>query len=153
MYKDIYEEANRNLEDAAQVSGISISKFRNLLISEIGMSVMEYKKSNTILYKKLQKARDISRIERKELRHSNREYNAMEDLGNALVSQLKNLQPICTKKVKPIIKDKTVGIIQISDTHFNEEVNLPFNKYNWDIASSRLKSHVEQSILHFRGND
>jgi len=150
MYKDIYEEANRRLEGAAKRLGVSVFKFRELLQDEIGMSVKDYKKANTNLSKKVQKQMDTMRIERKELRHDTRTCNAMESLGKAILTELKKEKTEC-KRVKEVkLKGKAVGIIQITDTHFNEEVNLPFNKYNWDIASSRLRTHILMSVEEFK---
>ena len=46
--------------------------------------------------------------------------------------------------------NKAVGVIQFSDVHFNELVNLEHNKYDFSVASSRCKLFVDKAIKYFK---
>ncbi len=46
-----------------------------------------------------------------------------------------------------------VGVVVISDTHFNELISTPVNKYDFEIASKRLKKLAEISKKTFEQNN
>jgi predicted phosphodiesterase len=90
-----------------------------------------------------------NRIERK----SFREYARIE---NAVAKYTKRLSQIFDKyKLTAYTKkhkedSKAVGVIQFSDVHFNELVNLPHNKYDFSVASARCKQFVDQATKYFK---
>jgi len=43
-----------------------------------------------------------------------------------------------------------VGVVQISDTHFNELVSLPHNNYDFKVASKRLKHYINRAKQIFK---
>jgi predicted phosphodiesterase/predicted transcriptional regulator len=86
-----------------------------------------------------QKAQDKARIARKTLRESSRIDNAIEEYSKELIEVFTNnnihIHTTCHDKQNT---DGVVAIVQISDPHFNELVNLPNNKYGFKKASARL---------------
>ena len=109
----------------------------------------ELVKENVKLQKQKQSYQDINRIERKTFR----EYARVE---NAVSKYAENLCKIFDKyKLSKLTKkhvetSKSVGVIQFSDIHFNELVNLEHNKYDFDVASARCKTFVDKSIMYFK---
>ena len=101
------------------------------------------------LAKKAQKYQDINRIERKTFRNVAQLSNALEELDKKLIDLLekKSLSKfVVSHKAK---KDCGVGIIQISDAHFNELVNMKSNKYDFIIASKRLQKLAHKAKKYF----
>tara|TARA_R100000278_G_C5477172_1_gene166879 strand:+ start:4177 stop:5367 length:1191 start_codon:yes stop_codon:yes gene_type:complete len=109
----------------------------------------ELVKENVKLQKQKQSYQDINRIERKTFR----EYARVE---NAVSKYAENLCKIFDKyKLSKLTKkhvetSKSVGVIQFSDIHFNELVNLEHNKYDFDVASARCKTFVDKAIMYFK---
>ena len=108
---------------------------------------------NVRLAKSRQKQMDMNRIERKSFREYSRETNAIESLNKELINVFSkhNLSEF-VKYHEP----KTcagVGIIQLSDLHFNELVNLSNNTYDFDIASKRLQKFAceAKQLFKFKG--
>lgn len=100
---------------------------------------------------KAQKYQDINRVERKAFRESARVLNAHETINDALVSTLESHQ-FKTPKTPKIRIEGSVGVIQLSDLHFNELIDLSINKYNFRIASQRLQKFMHKSIAEFKAN-
>lgn len=103
--------------------------------------------SNTNLAKRNQRLMDINRIERKSFRENTRIENAITDVSNALINILETHK---FSEVKPVNKNESestrCGILQISDTHLNELVDIPGNQYDMTIASKRLKKFTSKAI-------
>ena len=106
-------------------------------------------KENVKLAKQKQNYQDLNRIERKAFREYARIENAVSSYTKELIEIFDNykLNELTTKHKE---NSKAVGVIQFSDVHFNELVNLKHNKYDFNIASSRCKHFVEQSIKYFK---
>lgn len=97
-----------------------------------------------------QKIMDKTRIRQKEIRESSRRVAVLEDLTKEMIGLLesKNLSRF-TKQHSKYSPTDTVGIIQISDTHFNELINIDGNKYDFQVAAARLKLLAEKSKIYF----
>ena len=96
--------------------------------------------------KEKQKAQDQNRIERKAFREFARLDNVLLEANEKLVEVIEK-NPFKTKLKKHTTKkDDIVLIVQLSDLHFNELVNLPHNKYDFEIAGKRLKKLAERII-------
>lgn len=104
-------------------------------------------RENVKLQKKTQRFMDSNRIERKSFREYARVENALSDFNEELIKILNshNLTSY-TKNHKTKNEDMT-AIIQISDTHFNELVDMVNNKYNFKIASQRLKKFADEAKI------
>ena len=97
----------------------------------------------------IQKLRDLQRIERK-IRKSYRQDNALEELGKEIVQIFKNRKPYNLKFHDYKNRNQYSGVFHLSDLHFNELINITSNKYDFSIASSRLKKMVLESIKIFK---
>ena len=111
---------------------------------------IEVLKSNHTYAKNEQKYRDITNAKGKHFREYVRVDNSIEELSTSIFETLNN-----TNFNNEIIKvkndeNKYMGIIHWSDLHFNEYVNIESNQYNWEIASKRLRKHVQYCMDLFR---
>lgn len=109
---------------------------------------------NVRLAKDKQRLQDVQRIERKAFREDARVENAVAQFGKELANQNKlhakrlleniNIQPLEYSTSK-----HGVGVIQITDVHANELIDLPHNQYNWTILSKRMKKLINESLRYF----
>lgn len=104
---------------------------------------------NVDLGQKLQKNQDINRLKNKSFRESSRRFNALEALSSNMIELLKEHSPIDKVMVHKNPNSPAVGVIQLSDVHFNECVDLPNNVYNFEVASKRIRKHVQKAIHYF----
>jgi len=101
---------------------------------------------NVQLSKRAQRFQDKNRISNKSFREHARLDNALCEYNKHLIKVLDDNKIKCISKKTPIFSEsKAVGIIQISDTHFNELVDLPNNKYDFKVASKRLKTFITRA--------
>ena len=104
---------------------------------------------SAMLEKQRQRLRDQQRIERK-IRDKIRVDNALEDYTKELINIIKE------KHFSPFIinhenkNTSKTGILCLSDLHLNELIDLSHNKYDFEIASKRLKKYVEESKKLFK---
>lgn len=94
-----------------------------------------------LLYKSsrsIQKYKDKQRIESKIKREDYRTVNAIEEYQQALIAEIKKHNFSERTKKHKVEKRGAAGIVQISDTHFNELIDVEGNKYNFEIAGKRL---------------
>jgi len=104
---------------------------------------------NVRLSKQKQSYQDRNRIERKSFREYARVENAVSAFNKKLIETLKEhtLSPL--KKLKKE-NNNCVGVLQLSDNHLNERVDLPHNTFNYEIAGKRLKLLVERAKMFFK---
>jgi len=103
-------------------------------------------------FAKFQKATDKLRIERKKNREIARPINAIKELTQELVFNLKKLdkkKPRKRKRPKVTIRNG-VGVIHWSDHHLNELVSASHNTFDWYVAAKRLRKHVLECILYIK---
>ena len=105
-------------------------------------------KEGVKLAKQKQAHQDTNRIERKTFR----EYARLDNAVNVLSQRL--LEVLRENKFHKVIKrhpkkGKAVGVVHLSDLHFNELVELPNNKYDFEVASKRIKRHIEAAKIYF----
>lgn len=113
---------------------------------------MEIVSENVKLAKKVQKFQDSNRIERKGFREHARLENALESLQIEIRDILKNnkLDKFTIKHER--CNSKSCGIIQLSDTHWNELIDIVGNKYDFNIAAKRMKKFAIKSKIYFKAN-
>lgn len=109
-------------------------------------------KENNRLRKQVQNYQDKLRILRKEIRVNNREENS---LNNTLGEILDLIEPYddFAKIEENENNGKKVGIIHLSDLHFNKQVHLKDNTYNFEIAKQRLEKLFTTSVNIFHKNN
>ena len=105
-------------------------------------------KEGVKLAKQKQAHQDTNRIERKTFR----EYARLDNAVNVLSQRL--LEVLRENKFHKVIKrhpkkGNAVGVVHLSDLHFNELVELPNNKYDFEVASKRIKRHIEAAKTYF----
>jgi predicted phosphodiesterase len=100
-----------------------------------------------------QKRRDVSIATRKSSREFNRDLNLVEQLNKSLIECI-GLSKFKVKRVaktprlpKSITDEDNTLIVQISDTHFGEVIDLPNNKFDMKIASQAIAAHIKLSLL------
>jgi predicted phosphodiesterase/transposase len=107
--------------------------------------------ANVALAKAKQKLQDKNRISTKVFRESTRVENAVAEYSRELVEifNSKSLSKL-TKKHKVSKKNKSVAVIQLSDLHFNELVDVKGNKFDFNIAGQRLKMYADKVKQHLK---
>lgn len=149
-----------------EIARILIEQFpeRNIPFGSLRMYVTDYikehhidrdvKEENVRLAKQKQKAMDKNRIANKSFREYARIENAVEEYGKNLTEINKQYGKELSKlNISPIKKSKAksgVGIMQITDVHGNEMIDLPHNKYDFEVLSRRLKKYVDRSLSYFK---
>jgi len=95
--------------------------------------------SNNKLSKSKQRLQDTNRIERGTVRKHYQMENALTALNEAVLEKFDEIDFNVKKVVEDIsIVEGDQAIIQLTDTHFNELVDLEHNKYDFDIAGKRM---------------
>ena len=110
---------------------------------------VEVIKENVRLSKQKQKAQDRNRIQNKAFREHARIENAIEEYSKELKTLFENNSLNCTT-TKHKTNNKAVGVIQFSDVHLNELVDLENNKYDFSVASKRTKHFVNKAKTYFK---
>ncbi len=151
-----YKQSGLPLEQGARMLGVSRYSLSKWLRGETPDCESnqecdeELIEQNVRLAKQKQKAQDQNRIANKSFREYARVENAIEEYNKALVQEISNHSfNVTTIKHRKKATQK-VGIIQFSDLHFNELVELEHNKYDFDIAGKRLYQHVDKALAHFK---
>lgn len=99
--------------------------------------------------KQKQKFQDFNRIERKSFREYARVENAVSEYTQKLIDVFNN-NPYKAEGVLHTVTDDAVGIMHITDTHFNELINLVTNKYDFTVANKRIHKLVKEAIKYFK---
>ena len=112
---------------------------------------IELLKLNHTYAKNEQKYRDLTNVKGKHFREYVRIDNTLEELSSSIFKTLNNtvFNNDIAKLKKKNINNDNVGVIHLSDLHFNEYVDIESNHYNWEITSKRLRKHILQCIKIF----
>lgn len=145
--KEIAEEFN--------VSERTALRMNSDVKEELTIEELELIESNVQLAKQKQKLQDQQRIERKSFREQTRLENAVAELQKELITLIKEKSfPKSTFRKKKIERNTKVGaVVHLSDLHFNELINLMFNKYDFKVASKRLKKFVDDTKKYLNANN
>lgn len=101
------------------------------------------------LAKQNQRLQDRNRVERKKFREYARIENAAIALNEQLIAVLEGHSFRMT--LDPVTPDAgAIGVVQLSDIHFNELIDIPGNKYDFTIASQRLQKHAAACVHEFK---
>ena len=137
---------------AARLANIPWSTFKKMISRYLERQTpdQEIVTENIKLAKQKQKAMDMNRIERKAFREHGRRENALTELGKELRTLLTEHGFHINTKAHKANEEAPVGMLHLSDLHFNEMVNLKHNKYDFKIAGQRLRYHTQKAIKHFK---
>jgi predicted phosphodiesterase len=105
---------------------------------------------NTLTKVHLQKQKDINRIERNSWRNVSRLTSFLEEYNSELLTLFEKKNFNFSSIQHKINFEAPIGIIHLSDLHFNEVVEMATNKYDYIIASKRLKILAEKAKLYFK---
>jgi len=112
---------------------------------------------NVKLAKGKQKGQDINRIERKSFREYARVENALSEFAKAQLEIYKEHgEALKNIKLKPLKRSLTMsgaGVIQPTDLHGNELVDLPHNKYDFNVLAKRYKFYISQCLEDFKSKN
>ena len=108
----------------------------------------ELLKSSVKLAKQKQKQQDLNRIERKSFREHARIENAISEYNKEIVKLLKDYNLTLYTKEYKSQKSNAALIVHLTDTHFNELVNIEGNKYDFKIAAQRLQKFADITKKH-----
>ena len=136
--------AKSGLADGNQRYLCKVCNFRTINVIED----FDLLKENVRLSKQKQSAQDLNRIERKSFREHARVENAVSKYSKKLLKIFEN-NTLSKYVVKHKGDNSAVGVIQFSDVHFNELVNLEHNKYDFSVASARCKLFVDKTTTYF----
>ena len=114
-------------------------------IPEVDKEIIE---ANDRLGKQKQLFQDSNRIERKSFREYARVENAVSEYTKALVDVFEN-NPYKIEIIQHRQDTKAVGVIQLSDLHFNELIDIKTNKYDFDVASKRIYKLAQEAKRYF----
>lgn len=153
LYKEL-----KSQKKVAHALGVNVSNVSRRLDKAYQLGILESNdpevlESNVRLAKKNQGLQDVQRVERKSFRESARVENAVEELDKQLVKIFKKHQFESPVKLFNDIDSKACAILHISDNHLNEMVDLPHNKFDWDIAAKRLQKLAIQTLRHCKAYD
>lgn len=138
----------------AKLYNIKVTKARKW--RDKALKIIESSSGNTIasLASSRQKLMDKNRICNKTVRETSRISNAVREYTDNLEAVLKTHRfSGLTTKHHTSSAGRGVGIIHLTDLHFNELVDLAHNKYNFRVASSRLKLMAEESMAFLKAYD
>ena len=117
-------------------------------LSEFFETDDELVEQNVKYQKQKQKFADHNRIERKAFREHARVENAVSEYTQALIKVFED-NPYKAKGVAHTSRDGAVGVLHLSDVHFNELIDINSNKFDFNIASKRFHKLVVEATLYF----
>ena len=110
---------------------------------------LELIQENVRLAKQKQSAQDKNRIQNKSFREYARVENAVSVYNKQLI-KLFDKYKLSTYTQKHSEQTNCGGVLQLSDIHFNELIDLCVNQYDFEIASKRCKHFVNQATKYFK---
>lgn len=148
---DAYVRTGGNRAEMGRILDLSESSVRNRIakmgIEEADLEIVE---SNVRLAKGRQKQQDLNRIERKAFREHARIENAVAGYAERLCELLEKHGLSAPRGLAPVEPSAAVGMIQLTDIHFNEVVRLSQNEYDFEISGKRLRKLNCAAIADFR---
>lgn len=121
-------------------------------IAEVFETDKDLIEQNVRYKKQQQKFADLNRIERKSFREYARVENAVSEYASAL-AKVFDENPYRIVGISHSSNNNAVGVIQLSDLHFNELIDLKTNKYDFTIASKRIFKLICEAIKYFSINE
>lgn len=123
----------------------SLSRYINEHIKYV-ISDKEIVAENVKLAKQKQSYQDKNRIERKAFREHARIENALVEYNKELIKLIKSEGLKTETRLHEPDNEDCILLLQLSDLHLNELVDLPTNKFDFLVASKRLQKLANQVI-------
>lgn len=147
--RDLYEEIGSYLGTAealyARHPGLAKpNQLRGYIKTELSAREIDFETvgENVRLAKLVQRQADEARIKNKSFREHARIENAVIAYNEALVAELEQVGESmqgCDRRSGPLDPQAAAMVIHLSDNHFNELVNLPTNRFDFQVAAKRLQ--------------
>jgi predicted phosphodiesterase len=109
---------------------------------------------NARLAAQVQKATDTNRIERAAWRTQAQAFNVIESLQTEILGVLRQYgdQLTGTQRYSDSYEEcNPVAVLHLSDLHFNELIDLPYNKYDFEVAAKRLELLAQKVKIYAAG--
>lgn len=150
-------KSGKTLAEVAEIFGVSektAERFNRKIKKGLTDDDLDIIKENVRLAKQKQRYQDLNRIERKSFREDSRLENAVASLQEELIDLLKKKSlPKSSFRKKKIQPNNKVGaVVHLTDLHFNELINLMHNKYDFHVASQRLRKFISDSKKYLKAN-
>lgn len=147
--RDLYEEIGSYLGAAealyARHPGLAKpNQLRGYIKTELSANDLDHETvgENVRLAKLVQRQADEARIKNKSFREHARIENAVIAYNEALVAELEQVGESiagCDRRSGPLDPKAAAMVIHLSDNHMNELVNLPTNRFDFQVAAKRLQ--------------
>lgn len=128
------------------------NQLRGYIKTEIQSQKVDYEmvEANVRLAKSNQRVSDLNRIANKTFREHARIENAVAAYSSAILAELEEHGKAlgdCPKRTGELSPDAAAIVVHLSDNHFNELVNLPTNRFDFEVAAKRLALLAQKTKL------
>ena len=128
------------------------NQLRGYVKTEVNGQQVDYEtiETNVRLAKQNQALVDRNRIKDKAFREHARIENAVLSYNEALIAELEQHGAAladCPRRTGPLDPKAAALVVHLSDNHFNELVNLPTNRFDFEVAAKRLALLAQKAKL------
>lgn len=128
------------------------NQLRGYIKTEVTGPQLDYEtvETNVRLAKANQRMSDENRIANKAFREHARIENAVTAYNEAILAELEQHGTAlsdCPRRTGPLDPEAAALVVHLSDNHFNELVNLPTNRFDFEVASKRLALLAQKAKL------
>ena len=128
------------------------NQLRTYIKTEVTGPLLDYEtvEANVQLAKANQRMADQNRIANKAFREHARIENAVTAYNEAILAELEQHGAAlsdCPRRTGPLDPKAAAMVVHLSDNHFNELVNLPTNRFDFEVASKRLALFAQKAKL------
>jgi len=128
------------------------NQLRSYVKTEVHGPQLDYEtiEANVKLAKANQGLEDRNRIANKAFREHARIENAVTAYSQAILAELQSVgQSLygCDRRSGALDPSSAVLVVHLSDNHFNELVNLPTNRFDFEVAAKRLQLLARKTKL------
>ena len=128
------------------------NQLRSYIKTEVTGPTVDYEtvETNVRLAKANQRMSDENRIANKAFREHARIENAVTAYNEAILAELEQHGASladCPRRTGPLDPEAAALVVHLSDNHFNELVNLPTNRFDFEVASKRLALLAQKAKL------
>ena len=128
------------------------NQLRTYIKTEVQGREVDYEmvEANVRLAKDNQRLVDERRISTKSFREHARIENAVSAYSEAILAELEQHGSAlrdCPRLTGPLDSDAPAVVVHLSDNHFNELVNLPTNRFDFEVAAKRLALLAQKTKL------
>lgn len=128
------------------------NQLRSYVKTEVSSPDVDFEtiEQNVQLAKANQRLSDQNRIANKAFREHARIENAVIAYNEAIITELSlhgDALADCPRRNGPLDPEAAALVVHLSDNHFNELVNLPTNRFDFEVAAKRLALLAQKAKL------